>query len=144
MESLIQEALYGVSVMEMRDLLEERMNLVYEALRSRPDDGIRDKYRELAQLCAVKRSYEVPPEYSGILNVEQRRRWSPTDIEIARVLVAVTKIAPGTLLLYSDLVARIGATVTMARPHIYRSLKVILRSPPDRSGGVVVGVQLLA
>lgn len=133
---LVSEAL---NPRELRDMLEEHAEIVYRAVSTRPT--VDEKYRTLVRLCDAKRSYEVPPEYSGVLNVEERRSWTPVDSEIARVLVATTIPDPGAVVLYADLVKRIDATVSTARPHIYRSLKVILRETPER-GSIVNGIRL--
>lgn len=130
----------GDKVQELRAMIEERANLVYEALRTRPNPYI-EKYENLARLCAVKRTYEVPPEYSGILNIEKRIAWSPTDTEVARVLVSATIAEPLSSVAYSDLVSRLDSILPIARPHIYRSMKAILRVPPGR-GGFVEGIRL--
>jgi hypothetical protein len=138
-----REAMLGQALRakELRKMLEDHAEMVYEALRSKPESDLREKYEALVRLCAVKRSYEVPPEYAGILNVEERSKWSPTNTEIARVMVAVTVAESGGCVLYADLVARIAVCVSTARSHIYRSLKVILRVTPTR-GDVVRGLRL--
>lgn len=137
---LTEDALHGKEVQELRRLLDVHQGIVYEALRTRPSVQ-NEKYKTLVALCDVKRSYEVPPEYSGILHIEKRDRWSPVDTEIARVLVSVTIADPMFRVLYVDLVSRIDNVVSIARPHIYRSLKAVLRDPPGR-GGIVYGIRL--
>ncbi len=130
---LLREALHGRESEELRSMVEKHSEMVYEAMRGQLRI-LREKHLTLVQLCAAKRSYEVPPEFSGILNTERRWQWSPIDTEIARVLVASTIAEPGARVLYSDLVSRLDSIVTTARAHIYRSLKVVLRDTPGRSG----------
>ncbi len=144
---LTSRALYGEEVQELNALIDEHADMVYEALRSRPNPlaPVVVKYQNLVQICSVKRTYEVPPEYSGILNVENRIWWSPTDTELARVLVSATVVSDspeGGGVPYVELVRRIGHITSMSRSHIYRSLKEVLRNPPER-GGMVVGLRLL-
>lgn len=133
---LLSEAL---EARELREMLEEHAEIVYQAVATRPT--VDEKYRTLVRLCDSKRAYEVPPEYGGVLNIEERARWSPTDTEMARVLVASTVAEPGSSVFYADLVKRLEATTSMARPHIYRSLKRIMREIPER-GCLVNGIRL--
>jgi hypothetical protein len=138
-QEIVDEALHGDDAMEIWDMLDEHMELIYEAQARRPDYS--QKYKTLVQLCATKRHYEIPPEYSGIISMDNRISWSPTDIEVARVLVAATAAEPTSCVFYADLVKRLDEVLTLARPHIYRSLKMILRDPPGR-GGLVNGIRL--
>jgi hypothetical protein len=120
----------------------ERADIVYEALRTRPQDQtLRKKYEKLVNLCDAKRSYEVPPEYSGILHIERRHKWSPTDLEVARVLVSSTVSCLDESVAYGDLVNRLYSIMLLEKPHLYRSLKVILRHCPGR-GGRIEGIRL--
>lgn len=127
--------------MEILEMLLEHSELIYEALRL-CYRASQTKYRNLVSLCDAKRTYEVPPEYSGVINVYNRARWSPTDTEMARVIVACTVADPKETILYSDLVARLNCIVSVARPHIYRSLKTVLLYPAAERGGLIRGIRL--
>lgn len=122
------------SAPELRDMIDERRDLIYSALR--------EKYHTLVRLCDSKRSYEVPPEYSGLLAVENRMNWSPTDLEVSRVLVGATVRNLQSQVAYSDLVNRLDSIMSVSKPHIYRSLKVILRNPPSGRGETITGICL--
>lgn len=139
--ALIDEALYGEGAAELRDMLNEHEEMVYNALRGfvAAYNEVRGKYEELMRLCDAKRSYGVPPEYSGVLRVEGRGMWSPTDTEVARVLVSISQ--PHGQVTYTQLVDRLDAVMSLSRAHIYRSLKVILRGETGRAV-VITGLQL--
>lgn len=122
-----------------QQMLQDHQSMVYDAL-ALSLRILQKEYITLIKLCDTKRSYGVPPEYSGILNVEKRGSWSPTDLEVARVLVSTTN--SGGQVQYSQLVDRLDSVIfTLSRAHIYRSLKVILRSKTGR-GVVIEGISL--
>lgn len=162
---LIQKALAGRGVSELREILNEREALVYECLRTRPPierelvnrkeeaeklalelfdryKKLQEEHASLVELCASKRAYLVPPEYCGLLNVDEMLRWSPAEYEMARVLVAATRPDLGETIVYAALVKRLNNVMTHVNvSQIYRSLKKILRNPVP-IGGVISGFAL--
>lgn len=109
------------------------------------------EFRTLKGLCDYKRSYAVPPEFCSLLNTEERFRWSPTDTEVARVFVSLLKpsssaeeVSYGRATTVKDAVSYAAVVERMhsvmlskiSKPHIYRSLRVILRHDkiPERGG----------
>lgn len=133
------------SLSPIADLVIERCSIIHEAMQERAAIQVREehaKYVALVQLCAEKRPYAVPPEYSGILDVKNIGAWSPTDCEVARVFVAVTLQRSEESTPYSEVAQRLNIVMTHMRlAHIYRSLRVILTVKPERKG-VISGVKL--
>lgn len=120
---------------ELRAMIDERADMVYQALRTRPNP-LKKQYDDLINLCAEKRPYIVPPEYSGILDVVNVHQWSPTDSEVARVLVSILRVNEENRNMeqadpvpYADIVNRLDEILPMRKTHIYRSMRRICK--PD-------------
>lgn len=151
---LLHEALHGEGANGLREMIHQMSVIVYTAVSTCPTnnrayDALYKRYEEqradyisLVQLCAAKRPYLVPPEYSGILDVGNLGLWSPTDCEVARVFVSITLLQPAANTLYADIASRLDAVMpSVQKAHIYRSLRRILKHQPER-GGVIRDVKL--
>jgi hypothetical protein len=94
------------------------------------------KYKLLLNYCDERKSATITPEYYGVLNVENKLSWSPTDYEVARILMSITIPSRDEEIAYTDLAEKLDQLTRQRKCHIYRSLKVILRKPQKNISGL--------